>query len=280
MKIRNPDLYKKLIALNVILPNGRINTRWKKMVVFKELSIRAKDRLELFSLIWDYPHPKCRSCGAYPSFKNPNFLTGDGAFSTVCSKKCQYELVAKTMAHRDPKKEKQRIEKFRKTILQKTDGVSKASRIAKKAAQTKTKTFINGVSVLELQKQKTYKTKVQNGTQVPHEKLAPFDLYRRKVHALSKKEPIYLLANHEKRGHYNNGGYHLDHVLSVFDGFRLGIPAEVVASIVNLRFISAAENSSKSSHSHQLLQDLISRYFDYKILGVSFSDIGEFNLQR
>jgi hypothetical protein len=56
-------------------------------------------------------------------------------------------------------------------------------------------------------------------------------------------QQIEQLANHDKRGEY-----HLDHKFSVAEGFRQGLPPEVIGHIVNLEFIPAADNVRKQSN--------------------------------
>lgn len=73
--------------------------------------------------------------------------------------------------------------------------------------------------------------------------LPEFQDYRRKVDHFTRMQLIEQLANYEKRGEY-----HLDHKFSVAEGFRQGIPPEVIGNIVNLEFIPAIENVRKQSN--------------------------------
>lgn len=68
--------------------------------------------------------------------------------------------------------------------------------------------------------------------------------YKRKVWQLTKLQPINLLEHSEKRGFR---GYHLDHVLSIKEAFKLGLPPETPADLSNLRFIPHKQNMLKGT---------------------------------
>jgi hypothetical protein len=83
-----------------------------------------------------------------------------------------------------------------------------------------------------------------------------FYAYSRKVRAMTEQ-------NYRKhKDHINPDGLrrttkiHLDHILSVMDGFVQSISPEIVAHPQNLRLISAAANHSKSGNSEITLNDL------------------------
>jgi hypothetical protein len=73
-----------------------------------------------------------------------------------------------------------------------------------------------------------------------------FQKYRNKVDVLTAKQPIHLLENFDKRGPAGKeGAYHLDHIISVWNGFHNDIPPEQIANIENLRMIPWLENQIK-----------------------------------
>jgi len=77
-------------------------------------------------------------------------------------------------------------------------------------------------------------------------KLPEQEKYRRKVIALTNKQPIKTLNNYEKRGVSGiDGAYHLDHKYSILEGFKNNIEPNIIASLNNLVFISWKENVSK-----------------------------------
>jgi len=87
------------------------------------------------------------------------------------------------------------------------------------------------------------------------DELPEFQDYRRKVDHFTRMQQIEQLANHDKRGEY-----HLDHKFSVAEGFRQGLPPEVIGHIVNLEFIPAADNVRKQSNCSIDKDVLLSEY--------------------
>jgi hypothetical protein len=69
----------------------------------------------------------------------------------------------------------------------------------------------------------------------------PFVAYRKKVMKLTESVK-HLLPGIEKRSFKH---YHIDHKVSIWFGFKNGIPAEKIACIDNLRMLPAKENMLK-----------------------------------
>ena len=63
-----------------------------------------------------------------------------------------------------------------------------------------------------------------------------------------------MLENYDKRG---KRGYHLDHMFSIFEGFKQNIDPSIVGHIKNLRMIPFKENLSKFNKCSIALDDLI-----------------------
>lgn len=78
--------------------------------------------------------------------------------------------------------------------------------------------------------------------------------YRRKVWAVTRKQPLHELENFEQRGREE---YHVDHVLSIREGFDRGIDPEIVGHISNLRMLPAESNRSKGARSDIELEELL-----------------------
>lgn len=66
--------------------------------------------------------------------------------------------------------------------------------------------------------------------------------YRKAVQLLTEQQPLHLLENIEKRGF---SGYHVDHIVSIWQAFKEGWPPEKTANISNLRCIPCEENMRK-----------------------------------
>lgn len=77
---------------------------------------------------------------------------------------------------------------------------------------------------------------------VQYEKIPGWKKYREEVVRLTNDQDLSVLANYDRRGFRD---YHLDHKVSVWYGFKHGIPEAEIASIGNLRFIPYRENMDK-----------------------------------
>ena len=82
-------------------------------------------------------------------------------------------------------------------------------------------------------------------------KLKPeFDKYKSKVWSITKKQPLYLLENINKRALAGTkGGFHLDHIISIKNGFDKEISADIIGHISNLQVITWEENLKKGTKS-------------------------------
>lgn len=75
-----------------------------------------------------------------------------------------------------------------------------------------------------------------------------FIYYKSRVDEVTKRQPIQLLENNDKRGPSGkSGAYHLDHIISIRYGFDHGIDPDIIGDIKNLRFIPWKQNLTKSS---------------------------------
>lgn len=88
------------------------------------------------------------------------------------------------------------------------------------------------------------------------EYLPAFETYRRKVWAVTKKQPLETLENFDKRGRGNNG-YHVDHIVSISDGFKNDIDPSIIGNIKNLRMLLGRENISKGPKSDMEINELL-----------------------
>ncbi len=81
--------------------------------------------------------------------------------------------------------------------------------------------------------------------------------YRRIVEEISDRNYKHnrsLIENGDAiRGPFDN---HLDHVFSIWNGWRLGIPPFIIGHYTNLRMISYSENCKKSYNNHKTIDQL------------------------
>ncbi len=277
MLILDKKLLDDLKIKNVILRDGFINTRYKAMIkhsfmtLWESLDKSKNIRQQLFHKIYDLDVGRCMICDNLTNFEHPNFLDPESQpiYSNVCSKKCQYELVSilQSIRRNDPDIEKNRIKSFKNTVKAiQDDG-------ALKAAKTKLNTIVDGKNGIVRQVEKTKQTRYAKGSWIDPSSLSEFQQYRRKVYDLTKLQPIHLLKNHEKRGHFLHDGYHLDHVFSIFEGYKNKIPVETISDITNLRFIPAIQNTTKSYKSDILMGFLFMRFHEHHSLNISLEDL-------
>ena len=98
-------------------------------------------------------------------------------------------------------------------------------------------------------------TKLARG-QITDPKLkTDYELYRRAVWRFSNRSYKKHLFE-QKRDRHN----HLDHVLSIVDGFNNKVPPEVMGSVHNLRIMDGQANRHKSYRSEITVAELLKRY--------------------
>mgnify|MGYP003515132605 CR=1 FL=1 len=103
---------------------------------------------------------------------------------------------------------------------------------------------------------KMRETNVRNGRWLLPEEKEPFIAYRDKVRLLSEesfRSNFYELENSSLRGK----GYELDHVLSIYEGFKHNVPENVMANVRNLRMITSHDNKIKGRNSSKTSEELM-----------------------
>lgn len=110
-------------------------------------------------------------------------------------------------------------------------------------------------------KELKYKTKIKNiknGKWFSSEIKRNFDSYKQEVWCLTKQQNLKSLNNYEKRGRADLvcDAYHLDHKLSITDGFNNGILPYIIANINNLEMLPYKENCSKGVKSSITILEL------------------------
>lgn len=151
------------------------------------------------------------------------------------------------------------IEK-RKTTLLKKFGVEhnwSSGEIRKRCEETNLKRY--GKTSIDLMQdgitkeviEKRRKTLIETMLGISYEEyeksLTEREKYYKMVRRITEAQPLHLLENYEKRGHYgdNKACFHLDHIIPIAYGFQHDIPPEIIGDISNLRFIPWRENIVK-----------------------------------
>jgi hypothetical protein len=116
--------------------------------------------------------------------------------------------------------------------------------------------ILNGhINCPECYSKKQTATKISNGYITDPVQKTDYERYRRAVWRFSNRSYKKYMSE-QIRDRHN----HLDHVLSIVEGFRNNIPPEVMGSIHNLRMLEGIMNRKKSYRSEISAAELLERY--------------------
>jgi len=103
----------------------------------------------------------------------------------------------------------------------------------------------NNAEIAQEQKRKTMENQ---GLWIPLSSYTDWELYRYKVRQLTEKQDLSTLENFDKRGFVTEkDAYHVDHIISIYNGFTNNIPIHIIADINNLQMLPALENILKGA---------------------------------
>lgn len=109
---------------------------------------------------------------------------------------------------------------------------------------------------------KRLETMAENGKMTPISELSDWAVYcrivRNKTTNIYKKYKDLINPNGYSRFEYN-----LDHILSVFDGYRYKISPDIISSPANLQMLKASINSKKHTQSWQSPQQLYEKWQNF-----------------
>jgi len=100
---------------------------------------------------------------------------------------------------------------------------------------------------------------VTTGRATPEEMVDDFLRYKQKVWAETKRNDLTILENYDRRSKLD---YHLDHMYSIFEGFRNNVDPYIIGHIENLRMLPYKENLSKFNKCSITLNELMLRIED------------------
>lgn len=109
------------------------------------------------------------------------------------------------------------------------------------------------------------KRKYEDGSWIPLENKTDMEYYYMIVKSLTEKQfhkHFYEIPFSRLRGK----DFHLDHIFSIFEGFRNNIPPFYIAHFSNLRIIKGSENMSKQQRCDKTLDELFEDYLKYENL--------------
>jgi hypothetical protein len=88
-----------------------------------------------------------------------------------------------------------------------------------------------------------------------------FDRYSTEVRTLTNESV--KLYSHLISGDKSKDN-HLDHIMSIYDGFKESVSPKIISHYSNLRYINKKENLRKNKQSHQTLQELQEKYYAFE----------------
>lgn len=199
----------------------------------------------------------------------------------TCSNKCAYELRKESWKkscgaeHNFSKSSKSR-KAFESRLLEKEGITNSAQRkeVKEKIKDTFRKKY-NGIDnpfgVKEIRDQ-IRSNKEELGIWIPLNELTKFQIYRRNVQSITKSSlrkfgDKYLknikLLNLNSDIWIWQEKFTIDHIFSVYDGFKNRISPEIIGSIVNLQIITFSRNAKKHKKSNISLHTLRKRYIKF-----------------
>lgn len=122
----------------------------------------------------------------------------------------------------------------------------------------------NGLNSFHRAMIKTKETNIKNGYWVSDENKTDFQIYYAEVWKYTRRNNLSELEHIEKRGHANQGKFHLDHKYSIFQGFIEEVPPYIIGSIHNLEMITGRNNLSKGRKCSISKEELLGAYYDKK----------------
>ena len=135
---------------------------------------------------------------------------------------------------------------------------------AKKLSES-TKRYFSTISLDEYNKRlkNIRKGKIENGIIKLDNR--DFDMYSRLARNLTtqqyRKYKEIINPNNLPRGLYSGEDlYHLDHIVSIKDGFDNNIPIHIISSIHNLQMLLVEENCSKNAKSDMVIEMLLKHF--------------------
>ena len=127
------------------------------------------------------------------------------------------------------------------------------------AFMIKPNTLLSGTGCGRCGYEKAWLTKIANGQCRDPSEISEHELYRKAVWRETNKS-----FNKNFIGQQRNKDIHLDHIVSITDGWVNKVPAEVLGSTINLRLIDGIDNRKKSNKSDMTVEMLYNKFKEFK----------------
>jgi len=123
----------------------------------------------------------------------------------------------------------------------------------------KPNTLLSGTGCGTCGYEKAWLTKIANGQCRDPSEIGEHELYRKAVWRETNQS-----FNKYFAGQQRNKDIHLDHIVSITDGWANKIPAEIIGSVINLRLINGIDNRRKSNKSDMTVEMLYNKFKEFK----------------
>ena len=110
-------------------------------------------------------------------------------------------------------------------------------------------------------REKMRKTMELKNKWTPLKYVKDYTIYKNRVWSVTRKQNLKELENFDKRGTVRAGGHHIDHMYSMYQGFKNNIPPYILGSIVNLEMVFGTDNISKGAKCSIELNELYFKFF-------------------
>lgn len=193
-----------------------------------------------------------QSCSASCRNRNPEFLK---KYKDSCLAKFGTEFASQSTEFREAVKATN-ISKYG------VDNPFKSVQVRKKHRETCIKKYgVDNPSKSDRVISKIKQSRVASGDWISDEHRSDLELYRIAVKNISAKSyRTYYYKINPKNLPRSRYKYHLDHIFSVEEGFKQGVPAEVIGHWTNLRMLWHLDNSIKNTKCHKTLEQLMEDY--------------------
>ena len=246
----HPELWQEILTATNFLPEG------------------AKPKQRVWHILNDvYYRPTCPETGEYVKWWENRYLeyASMGAATSYRNKAGKN----KNQTASAQKKRKQSIlEGYRsgkRKPLKLTPEQAKA-RYEKVREATLKKYGVHSTLLLPEVREKQYQTRVRKGITTPREKRPARQLYYDAVVRLTK---ISWLEHFDKINpdRLDRSEWDLDHIFSIQEGFRQGIPPYIIAHWTNLRMLEPSLNYSKGMRCDKTREELFEDVFrEYDVI--------------
>lgn len=193
-----------------------------------------------------------QNCSASCRNRNPEFVK---KYKVACLAKYGTEFASQSVEFRHI---------VQNTCIEKygVDNPFKDEQVRKKHKDTCMEKYgVNNPSKSQAVIDKIKQSRVAAGNWISDETRSDLEKYRLQVKKISAKSyhDHYYAINPDDvvRSRFK---YHLDHIFSVEEGFKQGVPAEIIGHWTNLRMLWHIDNSIKNIKCHKTLEQLMEDY--------------------